>query len=56
MRWKFVNLNCSEIAHSGNILGVSDEDRRRIRIQAMKDFRRKERLQNPTSKLPLYDV
>jgi hypothetical protein len=56
MRWKFVNLNCSEIAHSGNILGVSDEDRRRIRIQAMKDFRHKERLQDPTSKLPLYDV
>jgi len=50
---QFVNVTRCEIGRSKNThaLGVSEEDRRRIRIQVQRDFRRKEkhRLSNATS-------
>ena len=50
---QFVNVTRCEVGRSKNThaLGVSEEDRRRIRIQVQRDFRRKEkqRLSNATS-------
>jgi hypothetical protein len=53
---QFVNVTRNEISRSKNThaLGVSEEDRRRIRIQVQRDFRRKEkqRLSNARTSLP----
>jgi hypothetical protein len=45
MRWEFLNVTCSDVGRSGD-MGASDNDRRRVRIQVMKNFRYKERLRN----------
>jgi hypothetical protein len=45
MRWEFLNVTCSDVGRSGD-MGASDNARRRVRIQVMKNFRYKERLRN----------
>jgi hypothetical protein len=47
-------LASSDIARSDNT-GVSDNDRRRVRVQAMKDFRYKERSRNSTGMSHFYN-
>jgi hypothetical protein len=47
MRWEFVTKTSSDIARSDD-MGVSENNRRRVRIQVMKDFRCKERSRNST--------
>jgi hypothetical protein len=54
MRWEFVTVTCSNIGRSDD-MGVSDINRRRVRIQVMKDFRYKERVRNSISKPRFHD-
>jgi hypothetical protein len=47
-------VTCSDIGRCDD-MGVSNDNRRRVRIQVMKDFRYKERLRNSTSKSHFHD-
>jgi hypothetical protein len=47
-------VTCSDIGRSDD-MGVSNDNRRRVRIQVMKDFWYKERLRNSTSKSHFHD-
>jgi hypothetical protein len=54
---QFVNVTRCEAGRSKNThaLGVSEEDRRRIRIQVQRDFRRKEKQRRSNATSPPYD-